>query len=132
MMNGRGKSDSAIVAERPTNKAGQPAEEPVERRAGPGGMRTSKARTGLRARLACHRRWSVYGKQLPLYTRGGAVCGKAARTVLYGGRDENRVPTATSTPRFGHPSRRCGCVAARGAAAAGQADARWRSLRERA
>ena len=33
MMNGPGKSDSAIVAERPTNKAGQPAEEPEERRA---------------------------------------------------------------------------------------------------
>src|SRR5215831_15295513 len=33
MMNGRGKSDSAIVAERPTNKAGRPAEEPEERRA---------------------------------------------------------------------------------------------------
>ena len=33
MMNGRGKSDSAIVAERPTNKAGQPAAEPEERRA---------------------------------------------------------------------------------------------------
>ena len=29
MMNGRGKSDSAIVAERPTNKAGRPAEEPA-------------------------------------------------------------------------------------------------------
>src|SRR5947209_16882452 len=26
----------------------------------------------------------------------GAVCGKAARTVLCGGRDENRVPTATA------------------------------------
>ena len=33
MMYGRGKSDSAIVAERPTNKAGRPAEEPEERRA---------------------------------------------------------------------------------------------------
>src|SRR6202035_4039838 len=33
MMNGRGKSDSAIVARKPTNKAGQPAAEPVERRA---------------------------------------------------------------------------------------------------
>src|SRR5215471_15757289 len=33
MMNGPGKSDSAIVAERPTNKAGRPAEEPEERRA---------------------------------------------------------------------------------------------------
>src|SRR5215831_6838075 len=33
MMNGPGKSDSAIVAERPTNKAGRTAEEPEERRA---------------------------------------------------------------------------------------------------
>src|SRR5438105_9644102 len=33
MMNGVGKSDSAIVAGKPTNKAGQPAAEPVERRA---------------------------------------------------------------------------------------------------
>jgi group II intron reverse transcriptase/maturase len=33
MINGRGKSDSAIVAERPTNKAGQLAAEPEEQRA---------------------------------------------------------------------------------------------------
>ena len=34
MMHGREKSDSAIVAMKPTNKAGRPAAEPVERRAG--------------------------------------------------------------------------------------------------
>ena len=34
MMHGREKSDPAIVATKPTNKAGQPAAEPVERRAG--------------------------------------------------------------------------------------------------
>jgi RNA-directed DNA polymerase len=34
MMSGRGKSDSVIVAEKPTNKAGRPAAESVERRAG--------------------------------------------------------------------------------------------------
>ena len=33
-MNGREKSDPAIVARKPTNKAGRPAEESVERRAG--------------------------------------------------------------------------------------------------
>jgi RNA-directed DNA polymerase len=33
MMHGSGKSDSAIVATKPTNKAGQPDAEPVERRA---------------------------------------------------------------------------------------------------
>ena len=34
MMHGRGKSDSAIVAGKPANKAEQSAAEPVERRAG--------------------------------------------------------------------------------------------------
>src|SRR5437588_867346 len=34
MTHGGGKSDSAIVATKPTNKAGQPAAEPVEPRAG--------------------------------------------------------------------------------------------------
>jgi retron-type reverse transcriptase len=34
MMHGREKSDSVIVAKKPTNKAGQPAAEPVERRTG--------------------------------------------------------------------------------------------------
>src|SRR3954470_8551073 len=34
MMNGREKSDSVVVAMNPTNKAGQPAAEPGERRAG--------------------------------------------------------------------------------------------------
>ena len=37
MMNGCGKSDSVIVAEKPTNKAGRLAAELVERRAGTGG-----------------------------------------------------------------------------------------------
>src|SRR5262249_35034448 len=35
-------------------------------------MRTSKARTGLSARLACHRRWSTYGKHSPSHTQGGS------------------------------------------------------------
>ena len=34
MMHDRGKSDSAIVAVKPTNNAGQPAAEPAEPRAG--------------------------------------------------------------------------------------------------
>jgi hypothetical protein len=34
MMHGRGKSDSAVVATKPTNKAERSAAEPVERRAG--------------------------------------------------------------------------------------------------
>jgi hypothetical protein len=52
MMYGRGKSSPVIVARKPANKA-QPdsvtAAESAERRAGPRGMRTSKARAGLSA-----------------------------------------------------------------------------------
>src|SRR5215468_4317560 len=58
---------------------------------GPRGIRTSNARTGLRTRLACHRRWSVYGNLCRQTPEVGAVCGKAARTVLGGGRAMKRT-----------------------------------------
>src|SRR6266567_1061413 len=54
-------------------------------------MRTGKARTGLRARLACHRRRDACGNLLPIGPEVGAVCGKAARTVLGGGRAMKRA-----------------------------------------
>jgi hypothetical protein len=43
----------------------------------------------------CQRRWFAYGKSLPSIPEVGAVCGKAARTDLRGGREVTRVPTAT-------------------------------------
>ena len=46
MMHGPEKSDPGIVAMKPANKTEQSVAEPVER---PRGMRTSKARAGLRA-----------------------------------------------------------------------------------
>ena len=49
MMHGRGKSDFAIVAVKPANKAEQSAAELVEQRAETREMRTSKARAGRRA-----------------------------------------------------------------------------------
>jgi len=91
MMHGREKSDLAIVAMKPANKRTSPLRRHLQGQAqrsrwsegrGPRGMRTSKARTGLRARLACHRRWSVYGKQLPSYTRGGRSYGVGAAEVV--------------------------------------------------
>ena len=54
-------------------------------------MRTGKARTGLSARLACHRRWSAYGNMCRHTPEVGAVCGKAARTDLGGGRAMKRT-----------------------------------------
>ena len=48
-MHDQEKSDSAIVAAKPSNKAGVPAAEAVEWERGPRGTRTSKTRSGLRA-----------------------------------------------------------------------------------
>src|SRR5262249_52166284 len=58
---------------------------------GPRGIRTSKARTGLRARLACQTRWSVYGDLCRYPPEEGAVSGKAAGTDLGGGRAMKRT-----------------------------------------
>src|SRR5512132_936511 len=59
-------------------------------------MRASKARTGLRARLVCHGRWTAYGMSLPSHTRGGSRM-RESRPYgsVRGARDETRVPTAT-------------------------------------
>ena len=48
MMNGRAKSDSAIVAGKPTNKAGQPAAESVEPSAEAEGNASQQAATSSR------------------------------------------------------------------------------------
>ena len=70
-MHEREKSDLAIRAGKPTNKAEarahaehgvSDAAELVEQRAGAKGTRTSKARTGPRVGSACHRRSIAYGK----------------------------------------------------------------------
>jgi hypothetical protein len=55
MMNGPEKSDSAILAMKPANKAGAPAAEWAERRAGTKGNAGHRTRDGLRAAIACHR-----------------------------------------------------------------------------
>src|SRR5262249_27775061 len=66
---------------------------------GPRGIRPSKARTGLRARVACQRRWSVYGDLCRYPPEAGAVCGKAARTDLGGGRAMKRTSLPLQTRR---------------------------------
>ena len=49
MMNGLEKSDSAIVAVKPANKAAQAVADRVEPRAGTKGTLNSQTRSGLRA-----------------------------------------------------------------------------------
>jgi hypothetical protein len=98
MMHGREKSDSAIVAEKPTNKAVRPQRSRWSQGQGPRGTRTSKAWTGHRTGIPCHRRWSAYGESQKAVRRHapkvGAVCGNSARTDLSGGRSAMTVPTA--------------------------------------
>ena len=98
MMYGRGKSDEAIVAGKPANKAERSAAEQAERRAEAKGNVCQRSRAGLSTGLdvlsslaACAHRFrdGAFGPEV------GAVCGKAARTDLCGGRGAILVPTAT-------------------------------------
>jgi len=100
MMYDREKSDSAIVAVKPTNKTGQPAAELVEPRAGAEGnvsqQSTGRAQYRETVSQALKRirhvarilRGAVYTPEV------GAVCPNWARTDLCGGREVTRVPTA--------------------------------------
>src|SRR6202048_3399399 len=96
MMHGHEKSDSAIVATKPPNKAGRPAAEAVERRA--------EAKENANRCRTCRTQGRESVSQVPERVRKaeasrqtsevGAVCRKAARTVLCGGRPVMGVPTA--------------------------------------
>ena len=98
MMHEREKSDLAVVAVKLANKAERSAAEPVERRAGTKGNAgqhsTCRARYRVSVSPALERIRHVR-RQTP---KVGAVCGKAARTDLCGGRAVMRVPTAIVAP----------------------------------
>src|SRR5258708_38501596 len=99
MMHGRGKSGEAIVALKPANKAERSAAESGEPRAeaegNAGQQSTCRAqnRISVSPALVGIRRAFAVGPEV------GAVCGKAARTVLCGGREVTRVPTAPARLR---------------------------------
>src|SRR5882672_4554342 len=101
MMHEREKSDLAIVAVKPANKAERFAAEPVEPRAGAEGNvgqhSTDRAQNRATVSQALERIRQVRCHSPEV----GAVCGKAARTVLCGGRSAMGVPTAivASAPR---------------------------------
>ena len=102
MMNERGKSDPAVVATKLANKAERSAAEPVEPRAGTKGNANQQhsGRTQSRetvsqvlARIRQTARTAICRHSPEV----GAVCGKAARTDLCGGRGAIPVPTATES-----------------------------------
>ena len=131
MMYDHEKSDPAIVAVKPTNKAGQPAAELVEPRAGAEGnvnqQSTGRAQyretvsqalkrirhfVRISRRAVTHLRWEKLwgGRRMswhlhrPHELMEVAVCPNWARTDLCGGREVTRVPTAKVTGRL--PNRR--------------------------
>ena len=94
MMHERKKSDSAIVAEKPTNKAGATAAELVEPRAGAEGNASQQSthRTQCRARVSQElERVRKIRRQIP---KAGAGCLNWARPDLRGGR-----PVMASLPQ---------------------------------
>ena len=105
MMHGREKSDSAIVAGKPTNKAVSTAAEPVERRAGAKGNASQQSthRTQRRVRVsqALERVRQVSPRRHT--PKAGAVCGNSARTDLSGWRSAMAVPTALQSEIFRLP-----------------------------
>src|SRR2546426_8983105 len=77
MMHGREKSDSAIVAGKPTNKAVSTAAEPVERRAEAKGNMSQQSTRRTQSRVSVSQaleriRQAVTKNALPSHTQGGS------------------------------------------------------------
>ena len=91
MMHGHEKSDLAIVAVKPANKAkkstaeasaGEVAAEPVERRAGTKGNAGQQSTCRAQNRISVSQALGTHTAICRHTPEVGAVCGKAARTVL--------------------------------------------------
>ena len=118
MMYGLEKSDSAIRAKKPANKAGQPVAEWAEQRAGTKGntgqphTRRTQSRDSVsqgldRVRHVCRQTPEV-----------GAVCPNWARTDLCGGCPVTGIPTAITVGVYGGIAA-CAVLAAVGRATTG-------------
>ena len=94
MMHGRGKSDEAVVAVKPANKAERSAAELVEPRAEAKGNAGQQCTCRAQNRISVSPALVSIRQAFAVRPEVGAVCGKAARTDLCGGREVTRVPTA--------------------------------------
>ena len=100
MMHGREKSDSAIVAVKPTNKAVPTAAEPVEPRAGAKGNASQQSTLRTQCRKCVSQALERIRQVRRHSPKAGAVCGNSARTDLGGGRSVMTVPTALRSEYF--------------------------------
>src|SRR5215510_10665680 len=112
MMHGREKSDLAIVAMKPANKANEPtaeastganAAEPVERRAGAKGNAHQQSTYWTQSQVRVSQALARIRQLVPSHTRGRSRM-RESRTYgsVRGACDETHVPTATA-PRVHHP-----------------------------
>ena len=100
MMHGREKSDSAIVAEKPTNKVVSATAEPVEPRAGAKGNASQQSTLRTQCRKCVSQALERIRQVRRHSPKVGAVCGNSARTDLGGGRSVMTVPTALLSEFF--------------------------------
>src|SRR6266478_6459528 len=101
MMHEREKSDPAVVAVKPVNNAERSAAEPVEPRAGAKGNAEQHSTCRAQYRVSVSQALERIRQVRRHSPEVGAVCGKAARTVLCGGRSVMGVPTAIAEPVIG-------------------------------
>ena len=94
MMHGREKSDSAIVAEKPTNKVVPATAEPAEPRAGAKGNASQQSTLRTQCRKCVSQALERIRQVRRHSPKVGAVCGNSARTDLGGGRSVMTVPSA--------------------------------------
>src|ERR1700736_2793896 len=94
MMHGREKSDSAIVAEKPTNKVVSATAEPVEPRAGAKGNASQQSTLRTQCRKCVSQALERIRQVRRHSPKVGAVCGNSARTDLGGGRSVMTSPPA--------------------------------------
>src|SRR5712691_5006526 len=97
MMHEREKSDLAVVAVKLANKAERSAAESVEPRAGTEGNANQHSTDRAQYRPSVSQALERIRQVRRHPPKVGAVCGKAARTVLCGGRSAMSVPTAIAT-----------------------------------
>src|SRR3977135_3039814 len=97
MMHEREKSDPAVVAVKPVNKAERSAAEPVEPRAGAKGNAEQHSTCRAQYRVSVSQALERIRQVRRHSPEVGAVCGKAARRDLCGGRSEMSVPTAIAS-----------------------------------
>src|SRR5271166_1326797 len=97
MTNGREKSDSAIVAGKPTNKAEPSAAEPAEPRAGAEGNAGQQSTRRAQDRGSVSPALERIRRVSPSDTQGGSRMPESGRADLCGGRSAMSVPTAIAS-----------------------------------